>query len=247
MRSLPREILDNIAKFLSPFQVKAMGDSFGFVDENQSHRLWRAIFKDEVWLKKAIGYGAEPVLIGSHINDVAAQTGRKRPVYIVLHTNDFSGDTFHDGMPSLLQSLRNRHSYNEKTHEVTLPKISWRNAANEKLTIPKIILNVYDIAKGAETMELEGKKTRKLFEKATFTSKYSFYTCPKIQTLERKDIYGIGGAVSEISGLTPICVFNLRTTSKKWQIIFCEPGYRGGTPYYEGEKYKPHTILGWRR
>ncbi|KAE8132426.1 hypothetical protein BDV38DRAFT_287742 [Aspergillus pseudotamarii] len=247
MRSLPYDIFDNIAKFLSPFQVKDMEDSFGLADENKSRCLWRAIFKDELWLKKAISYGAEPVLIGAHLNDVPPRTGSIRPAYIVLHANDFSGDTFHDGIPSLLQSLRKRHSYNESRHEVTLPKISWRNAANQKLTVPKIILNVYDIAKGAETMALSGRKTRNLFEKTTFTSQYSFYTCPKIQTLESRDIFGIGGPVSELGELTPICTFNLRTTSKKWQIIFHEPNCRGFIPYFEGQRGIPHTILGWRR
>ncbi|KAE8145313.1 hypothetical protein BDV25DRAFT_144768 [Aspergillus avenaceus] len=223
-----------------------MGDSFGFVDDNKPNRLWRAIFKDEAWLQTAIDYGAEPVLIGAHLDEIVAQTGRKQPVYIVLRTNDFSGDTFHDGLEPLRQSLRKRHYYNKRSHEVILPKISWRNGANEKITIPKIILNVRDIVSGAETLVLPGKKIRELFEQTAFTSKYSFFQYRKIQTLESRDIFGIGGTVSGLGALTPICGFNLHTASQKWQVLFAEPNCRNLTPYYEGKKGVPHTILGWR-
>lgn len=245
MLTLPREIFDHIATFLGHFQKGNMTDAFGFLDENESNLLWRAIFKDEIWLNKAISYGAEPVLIGSHLNDVATAK-REHQVYLVLHANDFSGDTCHAGLPFLLKSLR-KHRYNERRHEVTLRKISWLDAANHKLTIPKIILNVRDIVKGAEELELQGKKIRKLFDKRNFTSKYSFYTSPDIKTLQSREIYGIGGAVSELGGLTPICVFNLQTPRKKWQIIFHEPGCPSVTPMFEGLRGVPHTIVGWQR
>lgn len=138
MRKLPWEILNLIIRSLDPFPAKEAANIFSFVDKDDAYRLWRTIFKDDVWIQMALKCGSDPVLIGAHLRTVIDPCKAKRkqkPLYILLRANDWSGDTFYSGVEILRQSLRTGHRYDEKNHEVTLPKLCWYNTAKKKITV----------------------------------------------------------------------------------------------------------------
>ena len=250
MPNLPWEILNPIIRFLDPFQAKKAANALSFIDEDESHRLWRTIFKDDAWIKMALNCGSDPVLIGANLrtvtNSCQAKKGGK-PLYIVLRANDWSGDTRYAGVTSLRRSLRTDHRYDEKNHEVTLPKLSWYNTANKKITVPKIKLNVKDIVFGTEIMELKGKTTRKLFEQNPLRSNFCFYSSGNICTLASPNIVGVGGSISQRGALTPICVLNLpssRHQGKTWQFTIETPGCPPVKPILKNGKTGP--IVGYR-
>ena len=248
MARLPREILDMILDFVKPdpFQAKAMANSMSVIDENPTSRLWRSIFKDEKWFKAAEDLKAEPVLIGVRLRDiVASQPGTKDAAYIILRSNDFSGDISRYGVEFLRRSLRTNHHYDEKRYEVTFPAIGWTNVRGEKIKLPKIVLNVWDIVIGDEFLYIEGKRTRRLISNGTLQTSFCFLRNTKIQSLSSCDIFGIGGAISSEDDIMPACTLNLQGILKKWQVTFHDPTRRDVRPLYEGGKYVPHTLIGW--
>ena len=91
-----------------------------------------------------------------------------------------------------------------KKTTVTFPKLSWYNSANQKITVPKIKLNVKDIVFGAEIMELKGKTTRRLFEEDPLRSNFCFHSSGKICALASSNVVGVGGSIAQRDGLTPI-------------------------------------------
>jgi hypothetical protein len=158
---------------------------------------------------------------------------KRKTLYIVLRANYWSNKTMygsggpesttHDGIQFLRQSLRTDHFYDEKNYEVTLPELSWYNAAKERITIPRIKLNVQDLLRGDEIMRFKRRSTRKLFEKTALRSNFCFYSSREVCTLESPNIIGMGGPISERGGLAPICVLNHRSSKKLWQLIICTP------------------------
>lgn len=254
MPSLPREIFDMMLNFVkpNPFQSKAMADSFFFDENNTSSRLWRSIFRDEAWFKTAADVGAEPVLIGANLDDVVAyQSGKKKSAYIILCANDSHGRLYDNGMDYLRKSLRSDGRYNKARCEVILPAREWKE---ENIKLPKIILNVRDIVEGREILYLEGEKTRELNGNGLLETKFCFLTDSKIQSLNSRDIMGIGGPISKNGSLTPVCTMNLRGKTRKWQVSIHEPvdnlrlsPGQALIPMYEGGRsYVPHGISAWK-
>lgn len=174
-----------------------MGNAVVFVDDNGSNRLWRAIVKHDMWLKKAISFGAELVLVGAHIDAVGAQTAERKPVSMIIHANELLDDT----LGFMYRTLSENHHYNKRRRKMIFPKTSWKDSADRKITIPRIILNARGVVQGAETLEPGKKSLLKTFQKRTFSSKFSFYTSPQIYTLKSSDTVGIGGPYPSLATL----------------------------------------------
>jgi hypothetical protein len=121
MPNLPWEILNPIIRSLDPFQAKKAANALSFINEDESHRLWRMVSKDEAWIKMALSCGSDPVLIGANLRNVANSCQAKKggkPLSIVLRANDWSGDTY-AGLASLRGSLRTDHRYDKKKKKIT--------------------------------------------------------------------------------------------------------------------------------
>lgn len=112
------------------------------------------------------------------------------------------------------------------------------------MTIPKIILNMRDIALGQESLKLEEGNTRKLFLDDSFYTNYCFLKVPTIQRLEGHDIIGIAGKIYERNEVIPICTLNFDGNLKKWQVNIIAPGDHN--VYALWERFLPHTIIAWK-
>lgn len=191
-------------------------------------------------------------MIGANLGDiVASQPGKKNPAYVILFSNDFSGDLFHYGVKFLRSSLRAGHHYDEKTHEVNFPAIRWMNARREVIELPDIVLNVQDIVKSREDLYLSVGKTRQLISNGILQTSFCFWKSPEIQTLKSCDIIVIEGAIDSEDSLSPVCTLNLQGITQKWQVTIYDitrpniPTRRNFRAMYEGGEYKPHALIGW--
>lgn len=244
LKQIPREIFDLIVEGLSPNSTKSMADALLF-SEPQENILWRAIFKNDGWINKALQLGACPALIGPtlHMIGMHDNKGSQRH-HILLSINDWSGDLQYD-KHLLFDSLRAGHHYDETNLRVTLPEITFTSPDNRKMKIPEIILYVSDVIRSDEIIHLSKRAIKRLFEKSMVRTQYSFSSQKKVRSLESPNIYGIGGNISKRGGLIPICGMNPVCNGKTWQTTLKAPKCPRVRPVLSAGQ-KGH-IIGWER
>ncbi|KAJ5288082.1 hypothetical protein N7478_003768 [Penicillium angulare] len=218
LKQIPREIFDLIVEGLSPNSTKNMADALLF-SESQENILWRAIFRNDEWINKASELGACPVLIGPTLDMIGIPSYKgSRRHHILLSANDWEGDLQY-AKKLLFSSLRADYSYDEKKFKVTLPETRFLSPDKREMKIPEIVLYVRDAVRPGEVILLSKRAIRRLFEKSVVRTRYSFASQKEVRVLQRPDIYGIGGSISEPGGLLPICGMHPACGEKRWQTI----------------------------
>lgn len=243
LRRIPQEIYDFISQILSSSDNKNAADAFLCV-ERPENRLWRTIFKSDAWVEEAYKLGASPALVGPKIGMIGKENYKDtQRHHILLVTNDWSGDLQYD-TNLLFQSLRDGYRYNKKKYKVTLPETRFTTPDNRKMIIPEIVLYLHDAIRGSDSIVLPKRAVKRLFEKKFIRTHYSFAREKKICLLDDKNVYGIGGKISEPGALIPICVMYLFDSAKKWRLILEVAGHPPLAPIMNKNS---NDIYGWTR
>ena len=131
MEKLAQELVDRIFRYL-PARSIITASNVLKLKHDPHHasyiEIWASIFKDETWLRKAIAYNVNPLLLGSDlVNDS----------YMFLVAQDNTGDLqlWEQNQTAFLGSLQ-EHTFDEKTQEV-----KFRSG---------LVLNVYGVLCSAE-------------------------------------------------------------------------------------------------
>jgi hypothetical protein len=245
MSQIPRETSDVMAASLGPTSTKNLADSLPF-RESQEDILWRAIFKTDGWINKAFELGACPALVGPKLHEIGKPSYRgSNRHHILLTTNDYGGDLQYSS-DLLLQSLREGYSYDSTKFTVILPETNFVTRDKRKMKIPEIALYVKDAIWPDELHYLSKRAIRRLFEKRTVRTQYSFASQKEICTVQSPAVYGLGGRVSNTEQLLPICGMYLFCHGKKWETFLYGPKCPPVSPidgYRHGER---HRVIGWR-
>jgi hypothetical protein len=205
----------------------------GFVPTNiKAHEsLWQSMFKDETWLQLAHNeYGVNSGLLGSKVYKYYGATEKEYyDAFMVLLAGDLDGDLRWE-QAKFFKSLQ-KHTYNETTHEITFDC--------------GIVLNVKQVITGCD--EIEMMDLQRLFKKDSLFTSYCFWADPdpKPRIITRPNIVGLGGRITRLKDIAPICALNLKPIGSLVpckQQIFIQPGSHRLTPII-----KDGTIKGWNR
>jgi hypothetical protein len=232
LRRIPREIFDLIVEGMLPNSTKNMADALLY-SEKQENILWRAIFKSDEWIDKALEVGACPSLIGPTLDMVGQPDYRgPRRHYVLLSINDWHGDLQYF-QHLLFKSLREGYHYEEAKFEITLPETTFTNTGTTcKMKIPEIILYINDVICSAECIELDKSVLRRLFKRSEVQTQYSFAIQKKIGCIQSPDIFGTRKTISKRRHLSPICGMYLVCNGKRWRTILNVPECPPVTPIF---------------
>ncbi|KAJ5737436.1 uncharacterized protein N7483_002561 [Penicillium malachiteum] len=212
--------------------------------EGPANRLWATIFHDDEWLQKASELGASPVLIAPDLDMIGGVSPTPRRHHVLLVTNDRLGNL---KLPEelLFRSLRTGYTYNQTKSTITLPKMVFRTAGGQKIPVSELVLHIGQAMHPLNSITLRKKEIRRLFDPVALRTQFCFASEKRLRTVHASDIYGIGGKVSELGALVPICVLHLLCHGKRWPVILRTPKCPDLTPLsIEGIE---HSIVGWKR
>jgi hypothetical protein len=220
---IPREVFDLVADALLPNSTKNMADALLY-SEKKENILWRAIFKSDEWIDKALEVEACPCLIGPTLDMIGnPDCNGPRRHHALLSINDWHGDLQYF-RHLLFESLREGYRYNKAKYKVILPETIFTNPDKTRtMKIPEIVLHINDVIFSYELIELKKSVIRRLFKPSTVQTQYSFATQKKIRLIQRPDIFGIRGTISKRRHLSPICGMYLLCNGKRWQTILKIP------------------------
>jgi hypothetical protein len=243
LKNIPREIFDLVAGGLLPNSTKSMADALLY-SENQENILWRAIFKSDKWIDKALEVKACPCLIGPTLDMIGNSNynGSQRH-HVLLSINDWYGDLQYF-QNLLFESLREGYRYKEAKFEIILPETTFTNPdKTRKMKIPEIVLHINDVIFSNELIKLKKSVIRGLFKPSAVQTQYSFATQKKICSIQRPEIFGTR-KISKRRHLSPICGMYLVCNGKRWQTILMVPECPRVTPVFSDGR--TGDIIRWK-
>lgn len=198
------QMLDHLPVFSASTAANSL-QAQQFERQTPSEVLWKAIFKDDKWIKKVIEYGGRPVIVGPNLD--IRKVKRSQPAHMALFPGGLHGESIFE-TKLFFESLREGYRYKEKKQEIRYPEIG-------------IILKINAVLMGHGEITLERKYMRSLFSfnQERLNSQYSFYQGEetRIYTLGHPNIIGMGGPTSTPGALPPICAINLFISGQKVQ------------------------------
>lgn len=164
---IPREVFDLIADALLPNSTKNMADALLY-SEKKENILWRAIFKSDEWIDKALEVEASPCFIGPTLDMIGnPDYNGPRRHHVLLSINDWHGDLQYFRY-LLFESLREGYRYNKAKYKVILPETTFTNIDKTRtMKIPEIVLHINDVIFSYELIELKKSVIRRLFKPST--------------------------------------------------------------------------------
>ncbi|KAJ6004607.1 hypothetical protein N7540_012976 [Penicillium herquei] len=218
-------------------------DSYPLLPDGPADRLWATIFHDDRWLETAFELGASPVLIAPDLDMIAGVTPTHGRRHVLLVANDRLGNS---KLPEdLFRSLRAGYVYDRTKSRLILPKTTFKTASGQCILVPELIIHIGQATHPLNSITLRKKDVRRLFDPVILRTQFCFASEKRLRTVHASDIYGIGGKVSELGALVPICVLHLLCNGKRWPVILRTPNCPDLTPLrIEGTG---GCIVGWKR
>jgi len=197
MLNLPQELWDLVIPSLNSFSARYAAEAFRFslgAADYKHEALWRTIFKNETWLQLAVErFGVNPVLISPDL-DTCTDYEKVQSTYMILLADDIHGDIQYTSR-LFFDSLQD-HTYNNEHKEVVL-------ASGITVNLQQLLSFNQDGVVLTDTLAI--------FEKDRPRTSYIVWLDVQrsIRYIEPPNIIGIGGSLTQLAEVSPICCLEL--------------------------------------